>query len=139
LTNWLSLYKSKFYPLPPFVFIGANRRPLRSGPQVHVKRFLHRLKEHLKIVAFKQVIRKFFVYSNGSCWRLKASPICLFDTLFSCQCLFNLLKCGKLFQIVPSNKNLLFWTSWSVSESTKNMRFFAAPTLHNADYFFFTV
>jgi hypothetical protein len=43
-----------------------------------------------KILAFKGGDQKIVKYGSGSYWRPKASPpMCLFDTLFSCQCLFK--------------------------------------------------
>jgi hypothetical protein len=49
----------------------------------------------LESVAFKRTIRKFFtiVAAHSECLRLP--PMCSFETLFSCQCPFNLCPFGK--------------------------------------------
>jgi hypothetical protein len=57
--------------------------------------------EFLKIRRFKVTIRKFLnmvaIHSYG---RLKASHICLFETLFSCQCPFEVLECKTGFEMM---------------------------------------
>jgi hypothetical protein len=59
------------------------------GSGLYVRRFLHRENDAIKIVAFKQMIRKFVktfaVHTAG----IKHGPILLIDTLFSCPCPFK--------------------------------------------------